>query len=410
MASRFSAYLSIFNDWDILPAALASIASRVDELVVVDGAYDWMIPYLKGLGVDPARSDRRVYDAIEASGIPFRVICRTWKNEPEKRQFGYEACRHRYIYRVDADEVLFFDDGVLETALSRGFMVGEMEMPNYVAPGWISRNSNADRIERQCFLFDREQVSSEIHLNYLWLLLTADTLPQPGVKPFPVYSEPIAFNAHLTGWRTPASAVSRAAFYILNWMRQNGVPWIPTLRDKPLIDLHTLFDLVQPSDFMSSLKRGRIAFGMVESGPDRIFVPSPLGGEQEACLASIYQNFLQSLEAVNVAATLEEQPFLTSFPVLLDLSTPSSRCAVAPNGTVLLRVSAPLLAAKTELITYTTTRPYSDTKELLARIDGPEFQVELPTTPTTDTVLRQCLEFQIWPNSQDLLQRFRVQT
>src|SRR6202035_3341065 len=123
MAAKFSAYLSIYNDWDILPSALRSVASHIDELVVVDGAYDWMIPYLTMLGLDSARSDPRVYAAIEESGIPFRVISRTWKNEIEKRQTGYEACAHDFIYRIDADEIMFFDDRALETALSCGFAV-----------------------------------------------------------------------------------------------------------------------------------------------------------------------------------------------------------------------------------------------------------------------------------------------
>jgi hypothetical protein len=108
MAGKFSAYLSIYNDWDILPASLRSVASHVDELVVVDGAYEWMVPYLTMLGIDPLRSDPRVYAALEASGIPFRVISENWKSEPEKRQAGYEACTHDYIYRVDADEVMYF--------------------------------------------------------------------------------------------------------------------------------------------------------------------------------------------------------------------------------------------------------------------------------------------------------------
>ena len=55
--SEFSAYLSIYNDWDILLPALKSVAAHVDELVVVDGAYQWMEPYLKAIGGDPAKSD-----------------------------------------------------------------------------------------------------------------------------------------------------------------------------------------------------------------------------------------------------------------------------------------------------------------------------------------------------------------
>ena len=122
MVTKSSAYLSIYNDWDILPSALRSIASHVDELVVVDGAYEWMVPYLTMQGLDPTRSDPRVYAALEASGIPFRVISHTWKHEPEKRLAGYEAFTHDFIYRVDADEIMFFDEPALEAAFSKAGM------------------------------------------------------------------------------------------------------------------------------------------------------------------------------------------------------------------------------------------------------------------------------------------------
>jgi hypothetical protein len=411
MAVKFSAYLSIYNDWDILPSALRSVASHVDELVVVDGAYDWMVPYLRMLGIDPKRSDARVYAAVEASGIPFRVVSRTWKNEPEKRQSGYEACSHDYIYRVDADEIMFFNDDILETALSQGLAVGEMDMPNCVAPGWISRARDLSRIERQCFLFDRRQVSSQLHLNYLWLILTADTLPLAGTKPFPVYPDPLAFNAHLTAWRTPRTGVNRAAFYMLNWMRQHGVPWLPALRDKPLSDLQALFDVVPPSDFLSSLSRSRIASGMIESPTERIFVPTPLTAGQEATFTHVHETFLRSLTEMNIRATVEDQAFLTCQPTLLDLSTATARAALAPNGTVSLRFSAPLLTGEAKLITYATSQPANEERNVPVRLNGTDMHVELPDTQWgSSPVLRQCLEFNVWPDSRDLSQRFRALT
>ena len=140
MHRKISAYLSIFNDWDILPYALRSVAAYVDELIVVDGGYDWMVPILSAVGRSSVRSDDRVYEALESCGIPYRAICRTWANELEKRLAGYAACKHDLVLRVDADEVLFVDDKEMEAALLKGAAVGEMEMPNYVAPGWISRN------------------------------------------------------------------------------------------------------------------------------------------------------------------------------------------------------------------------------------------------------------------------------
>jgi hypothetical protein len=409
MAGKFSAYLSIYNDWDILPVALRSIASHVDELVVVDGAYEWMTPYLNMLGVDPARSDPRVYAALEASGIPFRVISQAWKNEPEKRQAGYEACAHDYIYRVDADEVMFFDDTVLESALSEGLAVGEMSMPNYVVPGWIACANDLSRIERQCFFFDRRQVSSQSHLNYLWLILTADKLPLAGNKTLPIYPRPLAFNAHLTAWRTPRTGVNRASFYMLNWMRQHGVPWLPELRDKPLADLRALFDIVSPTAFLSSLSRGRIAFGMIEARGSRTFAPSPLGTDQEAHFIDVFQIFLASLAAKNRQAAAEAQPFLTPLPTLLDLSTPDARRIVAPAGMVSLRFSEPLISAKAHLLTYATDGIGNEERDLPVTLNGADLNIELPEPTSHDlSVLRKCLEFYVWPKSSALSQTFQV--
>lgn len=409
MARKFSAYLSIYNDWDILSRALRSVADRVDELVVVDGAYEWMVPYLAALGVDPLRSDARVYDAIASTGIPYRVISKLWSSEPEKRRAGYEACANDYIYRVDADEILFFDDHALETALSAGAAVGEMVMPNYVAPGWISVAKGLGRIERQCFLFDRRQISADIHLNYLWLILTADTLPAAGVKPFAVHPTPLAFNAHLTGWRTPRTAVNRAAFYVLNWMRQNGVPWLPDLRDKPLSDIQALFNIVSADDFRSSLSRSRIAFGMIEPANEREFLPSPLSAEQEGHFIDLFDTFLASLADTNRQAAGAEQPFLTSQPTVLDLSTPAARSAVAPTGMVSIRFSAPLLSAKAQLLSYSRGQPENETRELPVTVSGPEFHIELPTIRWDDSpMLRQCLEFSVWPDPPRLSRTFRV--
>jgi hypothetical protein len=411
MAAKFSAYLSIYNDWDILPSALRSVASHVDELVVVDGAYDWMTPYLALLGLDPARSDPRVYAAIESSGIPFRVISRTWKSEIEKRQIGYEACSHEYIYRIDADEIIFFNDNELDAALSRGLAVGEMQMPTYVAPGWISCAKDSPSVERQCFLFDRRKVNSETHLNYLWLILTADTLPLAGYKPFPVHPEPLAFNAHLMGWRTPATSVSRAAFYVLNWMRQYGVPWLAELRNRPLTQLQTLFHIIPPSAFHSSLRRGQIAVGMTDSPDNRALLPTILAADQEAAFADLYRIFLESLAELNRETTRENQSFITCLPTFLDLSTLAARNAIAPNGRVTLRMSAPLLSAQVRLFTYAASNPNYEVRVLPTNLSGCDMYVELPDLPEgACRMLRQCLEFHVWLDSQILPQRFQALT
>src|SRR5258708_14544746 len=136
MVEKFSAYLNIFNDWDILPNALRSVAQYIDDLVVVDGGYEWMSPFLDGIGKSSTKSAQPLYDCLEASGIPYRVVSGVWKNEFEKRKAGYLACRHRYIFRIDADEVFFIDEQSLEKFLSEGGVVGEGEFPLYLTPKW----------------------------------------------------------------------------------------------------------------------------------------------------------------------------------------------------------------------------------------------------------------------------------
>ena len=62
------------------------------------------------------------------------------------------------------------------------------------------------------FFSTAPKIDPDIHLNYLWLVLTSDALPRAGQKPFPVFKDSIAFNAHLTEWRTWETSVNRAAF------------------------------------------------------------------------------------------------------------------------------------------------------------------------------------------------------
>ena len=406
MPNRFSAYLSIYNDWDILTPALRSVAEHVDELVVVDGAYEWMVPYVSALGLDPTRSDPRVYAAIEEAGIPFRVIARVWNNEPEKRLAGYAACANRYVYRVDADEVQFFNDDELANWLSQKAAVGEMEMPAYLAPGWVVTGRNETNIGRQCFLFDRAQVTPEIHLNYLWLVLTSDQLPLAGNRPFKIHPDPLAFNAHLSGWRRPETAANRAAFYILNWMREFGVPWLPELRGRPLADAHELFRIVPATAFLWSMRRGRIAVGLGDLRDDRTIRPSTLAPEREATILGIYRDFLDSLATMNAAAASEPQSFVTGMPTLLDISTPAAREALAPDGIMTLRLSAKLYSAKVQAYTCATTEPHTEISPLHFELDGTDLRITLPA-PRQD-VLRQSVEFLAWLDSPLYAQSFQA--
>ena len=257
---RFSAYLSIFNDWDILDFALRSVSPIIDELVIVDGAYKWMAPYLQAVGYDPSHSQNRVYEIIANAGIPYRVIANTWENEAEKRMAGYAECRNRYICRIDADEIMFPDHDMIELFLEEGAAAAEMEVPLYVSPGRIVLPREGP-LPRAGFLFDSEQIRAADHLQYLWLI---SDRPQSDARTGTLFPEPVAFNAHLTHWRTPSTAIGRAAFYSLNYVRNEGAPWFSDLRSRPLPNLASLFDRIPPNVFQDTLKGSPVVAGYGE--------------------------------------------------------------------------------------------------------------------------------------------------
>ena len=340
--TKFSAYLSVYNAWDILEPALRSMKPFVDELVVVDGGYTWMAGFLDAIGHNPEKSEPQVYEAIEAAGIPFRVISRMWKSELEKRLAGYMACRHRFIYRIDADEIMHFDEN-LDAFLRAGGAVANMEMPLYMAPGWIIGRKDDAQIERQCFLFDSKQVSPEAHLSYLWLVLTLDQLPQVAER-LPVFPAPVAFNAHLSLWRSPATSITRAAFYSLNYIRAHGAPWITALGDKPLPDLAPLFEHAPPKYFLETLYNHDAMTGYPFRDDDWLLKPSPLSQTDEAGFSHLHDNFLGGLARANEAFAASGRYFVDELK--LDLSSDAALQPLLRNGEVALQFSADLSNAE----------------------------------------------------------------
>lgn len=408
MSRKCSGYLSIYNDWDLLEPALRSVAPMIDELVVVDGAYDWMAEYSRRLGHDPLRSDQRVYDIIAALGIPYRTVSRLWSNEIEKRLAGYAACAHRYVCRIDADEVLTLDTAELERFFAANGAVAEMDMPTYIAPGWIQGTTGTDHAARQAFLFDREQVSADLHLNYLWLVLTADKLPRPGERPWPVHGQPVAFNAHLTEWRTPETALMRASFYTMNYMRAHGVPWLPELRNVPLQDPLKLFERVTPAQFKDILLGSRLVAGNADLPAGGCVRRSPLSEAQEAAFAGCYGRLMDELGALN-RDLVNGRYFVTGQRVSIDIGTPGALEALTPDEMIVFEFTGDVAAAKVELRCLTADEPWQATREPRHWRSGRFLCVHVsPAEWARRAFLRRKLEFQVWMAPGHPVQQFRV--
>lgn len=403
---KISAYLTIYNDADILDMALKSVLGYVDELIVVDGAYEWMAPFLRSTGRNPLKSDDIIYQKIQASGIPYKVINKIWKNEIEKRIAGFDAASLQYVMRIDADEVLMFDDAALDGYFASSCAVAEMYMPNYVAPGWVIQGTRIiDRYRtypRQSMLFDRNRISSSEHLTYLWLVLTADHLPADHKKQkiFPVYEIPIAFCAHLTSWRYVESSATRSSFYIMNWMRQNGAPWINEFGNNKIQNFDKFFKIIPPHIFLEVMRGGIIVQGDIHLKPLEKLSKTPLTEIQEKSFVTIYFNFLQILRERAFEIKKNGSFALSGYSFFVDISIWETIGQIAPSGILRLVFSESTAVIDICLRELSAFAPFNRKKALRFDILDKVLSIDLRSIVEDGSVLRRSLEINV--NSVEL--------
>lgn len=402
---KVSGYLSIYNDWDILKQALDSVIPYIDELVVVDGAYDWMSEFLYGIGRDPERSEAGVYAILAEVKIPVIIINRIWKNEIEKRLAGYESCNGDFVLRIDSDEVLFFDNKELDIFMTSGYFVGEMDMPTYICPGHIVAPQASEPMPKQGFLFRRAAISASEHLHYLWLVLSSDKLPDIA-KRVQVYPKPLAFNAHLTAWRTPSTSIQRASFYTLNWSRKYGVPWLEALRDIPLSNVSEILKYFTPIQYYEFLIGHRLVSGGLDLNGN-IVRNSPLTLAQEELLIPIYEKLLASHLAQNLLLREKPRSVFNGCPAHFDVTSTGAWNSIFVDNVANLALSSPPGSATAVLHLLGSDYPYAAKVQGEVKIDCCQLFVHFPVHPPGKW-LRRNLEITIWFGDVALVQNMTL--
>ena len=398
-----SAYLSLLDDGALLGPAIASIAPRVDEIVVVDGAYAWMAPFFTACGRDPACSPPSVRDAMAPWAHKTRWITGVWDNELHKRAAGYGACRHRWIWRVDADEIHRVDEAALDRFLASGHAVGEMEIPLAVTPGLIRARAAAPT-ERTSLLFDSRQIDAWAHLAYLWLVAPAVERDRIGPRRAEaVAPEPIALTAHLSNWRTPAAAAARARFYVLNyWREQSAVRPGALLGYDPQAGFGPMLQRVSPAALMDIMLGHAIVAGLPDMAGFTLR-PMPLPPAQQAALAPLYAAYLAGLAALNAALAAQPRWTEAGDDVHIDLTTAAAAAPFERGGALQFRFDAPLAAARAILSELYPDAPFVREQPAAATVEGGLVRVALP--PMADGALRRVLRLAAWPaDGQAMLQ------
>jgi hypothetical protein len=405
MMSKFSAYLSLYEDWDLLRPSLESMAPFIDELVVVDGAYAWMAGFLRAIGKNPACSGPRVYDQLAGLGVSLRVISGIWASEEEKRIAGYEACAHRYVYRVDADEIVFLNPEAVSRFIESGQPVAEMEIPPFFhTPEWMEAQNLSGPVPRVGFLFDRDQISGAQHLGYLWIVARDVSLETP-TRP-PPSREAVAFTVHMTLWRSTDGARNRAAFYILNYFRLHGCNWLPEFENQPITNLGDFFSKIDPRAFNDMLLTTGLCISDFQIG-NNLLCQSPLTEPQRAKIMPFYNRFLASQMANNIRLCSAFQYMQQGAFACIDITTDNALATIETNGSALVETRLQPIAANANLHCLSDVAPWEHSIKLQCDITPNGLTITLPSEIREQEFLRRILRFQVWTNEADRMQEFR---
>lgn len=261
-----SAYMIAHCDDDYLSQAIDSVIDHVDELIFVDGAYEWVAPFLPDVGIDPERSWPSTHDILRRYGKKIRYFSGLWRDELHKREFGFAQCRGDVIIRIDADEIFTIDAAALREFRRGRQTVADMEFPYMVTEDLQRLEAGHTETPRQVCMFKRKAFKRPLdHCGYLWLVLTDEERER--CKPADwkqLFHRPVSRTAHITALRTPRTSVNRARFYILQHIRATGlVPFGIEVEDHLTGDerIRRVLDYLGAEDFAGYLEGNDIVSG-----------------------------------------------------------------------------------------------------------------------------------------------------
>ncbi|GAB0117272.1 glycosyltransferase family protein [Acidisoma sp. 7E03] len=326
---KISAYLIIYNDYDILEASLESVVGYVDEIVVVDGAYTWLAPFFERVGHRADQSAAECLSIIDKfkSRVTIKYFSGLWKDESEKRKFAYEQCVGDIIWLIDADEIFLVD----QTALA-SFAKSDRLVAGFFAPTLLTDTQAFKRQDREGFgiknaMLKRASLTASEHLGALWLVVPEKErkkiTPIKGAQTFP---EPLGYNYHATLLRTHRTAVHRARFYVINAIRESGKAfWLPASTEKGSIDLEDLVNSVQVDEFNRYLLGHSITIGL-PSLEGREVVTLDVPEPQRGALGKTFEDFMSAWKDVVPDRPENYRALAKGVPHAIDISAMLSKC------------------------------------------------------------------------------------
>ena len=206
MKTLLSIYIPIHNHPGLLHYVLDSCIGVADEVVIVDGAYESMLPWFDLIGSDPAVSDAETLAIIDSYRDKLNIVYHSglWKDEPDKHLFAFNACKNDIVLTVDSDEAFVLYPEQLELFAISGIFAGTVTEK---VPVTAELSIDYPGIKKK--IFNKLAQGSAPHYDYLPLLRDYSVNTAANT----IYTPAIGHLCHLHALRPASDQYSRSIMY-----------------------------------------------------------------------------------------------------------------------------------------------------------------------------------------------------
>jgi hypothetical protein len=222
MSTAISVYINFMHDIDMLNDALLLIYEHIDEVILVDGPFEWCVQTFSHFGI-PIGPNAAVVEKLDPKlrGMT-RYFHGIWKTEEEKRIFGYRQCSYSLIMTLDSDEFIMLNKNeITDFLLKNDKYVAGIQAINLCTFNAAFSVGNIHKT----ILFKKSHIDAARHLDYLWLVGCKQD--RYDSSRYHYFNTSLMYHCSLL--RTPESLLIKYIFYICLWHKMNNR--IPNITD-----------------------------------------------------------------------------------------------------------------------------------------------------------------------------------